>query len=29
MGMDKGLNAEKSSLRTEKYNCSLKIQSMM
>jgi len=29
MGMDKGLNAQKSSLRTDKYNMNLKIQSLM
>ena len=29
MGMDKGLNQQKSSLRTDKYNMSMKIQSLM
>jgi hypothetical protein len=29
MGMDKGLGQQKSSLRTDKYNMNLKIQSLM
>lgn len=29
MGTDKGLNQQKSKLRTQKYNLNLKIQSMM
>lgn len=29
IGTDKGLNAQKSTLRTDKYNTNIKIQSLM